>query len=251
MKDKVRLDKLLVDRNLVKSRQQAQALIMAGEVFVNDQKADKAGRTLPADADVEVRSKAKPYSSRGGLKLEGALAEFNLEMTGLICLDVGQSTGGFTDCLLQKGAAKVTGVDVGYGQVDLKLRNDPRVTVIERTNFRHFDPATLPELVELSVVDVSFISLTLILPVVKACLKPGGKILALIKPQFEVGKKQVGSGGVVRDPEMHQIAVDKVCNFAKNELELSVLGVIDSPILGPKGNKEFFCLLEKPAWKNY
>ena len=240
-----RLDKYLVDNNLAKSRQHAQALIMAGNVYVNDRKTDKAGKKVPDDAKVEVRSDKALYVSRGGIKLAGALDELKIDVTGLVCLDVGQSTGGFSDCLLQRGAEKVYGVDVGYGQLDLKIRNDPRVTIFERTNFRNFDPDKLPTPVDLVVIDVSFISLTLILPVAKKCLNDGGKILPMIKPQFEVGKGQVGSGGVVRDETARIEAVEKIRTFGINELGLKVGPFCESPITGPKGNHEYFCMMTK------
>ena len=240
-----RLDILLVDRKLAPSRKLAQALIMAGKVDVNGQRVDKPGKSVPDDATIEVRNPQPPYVSRGGTKLEGALDALKIDPAGRVCLDVGQSTGGFTDCLLKHGAKHVTGVDVGYGQVALSLRNHQAVTVIERTNFRHFDPAMLLEPVDLVVIDVSFISLTLILPVAKKCLKPGGTLLAMIKPQFEVGKGQVGSGGVVRDPEKHIEVVEKVRAFARENLDLELGETAPSPITGPKGNLEFFCVFFK------
>ena len=247
MNPKKRLDVLLVERGLVESRERARGLILSGVVFVNGERLDKAGQKLSEDVEIDVKDKGIPFVSRGGLKIEGALDFFNIDPTDKHCLDVGQSTGGFTDCLLQRGAASVVGVDVGYGQVALKVRNDPRVTVIERTNFRYFDPGTLERPVDLAVVDVSFISLELILPVVEKCLAPGGLVIALIKPQFEVGKGLVGSQGVVRDESLHEKVVQKVCDFAMENLGLIVKGTGTSPIQGPKGNREFFCLLEKKA----
>ena len=241
----MRLDKILVQRNLAESREKAQAMIMAGEVYVNGQRSDKAGKSYPDSARIEIRSNRPQFASRGGFKLAGALDALDLNPKGLRCLDVGQSTGGFTDCLLQRGAGGVTGVDVGYGQLALALRNDPRVTVIERTNFRYFDPDTLGAPVDLVVIDVSFISLTRILPVAISCLKENGKILALIKPQFEVGKGQVGSGGVVRDESLQARSVQNICTFARLELNLAVLSTVESSLPGPKGNREFFCLLGK------
>lgn len=240
-----RLDKILIDRNLAKSREEARGWIMAGKVYVYGQKEEKAGRQFPLDAQIEVKARRPPFVSRGGVKLAGALDELELDVAGLACLDVGQSTGGFTDCLLQRGAASVVGVDVGYGQVALSIRNDPRVTVIERTNFRHFDPSTLESPVDLAVIDVSFISLTLILPVAAECLKQGGLILPMVKPQFEAGREHVGPGGVVRDPEARKGAVEKICSFGVDELELELLGKSESPIQGPKGNHEYFCLFRK------
>jgi 23S rRNA (cytidine1920-2'-O)/16S rRNA (cytidine1409-2'-O)-methyltransferase len=240
-----RLDKTLVIKGLAKSREHARALIMAGDVFVNGQREDKAGKPVKDDVTIEVKGNEMPYVSRGGIKLAGALDALALDPTGLVCLDVGQSTGGFTDCLLQRGAARVIGVDVGYGQLALTIRDDPRVTPIERTNFRYFDPEEMPEKVDLVVIDVSFIGLKLILPVAALCAKPDGKILAMIKPQFEVGKGQVGAGGVVRDEALQKNAVEKVRQFGIEQLNLTAGQACESPITGPKGNREFFCLFRK------
>jgi 23S rRNA (cytidine1920-2'-O)/16S rRNA (cytidine1409-2'-O)-methyltransferase len=245
MTKKSRLDTLLVQRGLVESRARAQAMIMAGLVYVEDVKVEKAGQQVDPDAQVTLRGPDHPYVSRGGVKLAGGLDKLGVDPSGLVCIDVGQSTGGFTDCLLSRGATKVYGIDVGYGQLAMKIRNDPRVVAIERTNFRKFDPDSLPEKVDLVVSDASFISLTLLMPVAVKCCKPGGKLLLLIKPQFEVGKKNVGAGGVVREPELHKKAVDRITNYAKNDLGLEVEGTVESPIQGPKGNREFFCLLSK------
>ena len=198
MKHKERLDVLLVSLGLAESRAKAQATIMAGEVYVNGQKADKSGMEVDITSNVEVRGSACPYVSRGGLKLEKALRNFGVDPTGYVCSDSGASTGGFTDCLLQQGASKVFAIDVGYGQLAWKIRNDPRVVVMERTNIRYVTPEDLGQPLDLSVIDVSFISLSLVLPVVKTLLKPTGQVLCLIKPQFEAGKDKVGKKGVVR-----------------------------------------------------
>ena len=240
---KKRLDTLLVERALAKSREKAQALILAGDVLVDGKKITKAGTQVPGDADIEITGKDIPYVSRGGVKLEAALEAFDVDVTDSICLDIGASTGGFTDCLLQHGARHVTAVDVGYGQLDWSLRNDPRVAVIERTNIRHLDAAALPHPVDLACIDVSFISLKIVVPVVSKLIKQTGQIICLIKPQFEVGKGLVGKGGVVRDPALHE-AVIKDLTEAFEGLNLQVLGVISSPILGPKGNQEFLMHLE-------
>ena len=204
MKHKERLDVLLVVRGLAESRSRAQAVIMAGEVYVNGRKADKAGMDVPLEAEVEVRGNVCPYVSRGGLKLEKALRDFGVDPTGCVCSDSGASTGGFTDCLLQQGASKVFAIDVGYGQLAWKIRSDPRVVVMERTNIRYVTPEDLGEALDLSVVDVSFISLRIVLPAIQRLLKPTGQVLCLIKPQFEAGKENVGKKGVVRDPAVHE-----------------------------------------------
>ncbi len=240
---KKRLDMLLVDRGLTKSREKAQALILAGEVWVEGKRINKAGAQVPADAAIKITGKDIPYVSRGGVKLEAALRSFNIDVTGLMCLDVGASTGGFTDCLLQHGAKHVTAIDVGYGQFDWTLRNDARVEVIERTNIRHLDAGALPHPVDLACIDVSFISLKIVVPVVSQLIKQPGQIICLIKPQFEVGKGFVGKGGVVRDPALHD-AVIKDLTAAFEGFKLRVLGVIPSPIFGPKGNQEFLMYLE-------
>lgn len=238
---KERLDLLLVRRGLCPSREKAQRLIMAGEVFSGGTRLDKAGQTLAGDTPLEVRA-AERYVGRGALKLEGALVHFALDPSGLTCLDVGASTGGFTDCLLQHGAAKVYALDVGHGQLDWKIRRDPRVVVREHCNARHLQPADLPEKVQLIVADVSFISLTLVLPPAAALLTHGGMIVALIKPQFELSRAEVGRGGVVRDDAARQKAVQKIRDFA---LRLGWVwgGVVDSPVAGADGNRELLCLL--------
>lgn len=239
---KLRLDRLLQLRNLAPTRQKAQALIAAGQVCVNDHLVDKAGTLFPEDCRIEIKGNTCPYVSRGGLKLAGGLDHFGIDPTGLICGDIGASTGGFSDCLLQRGAAKLYAIDVGYGQLAWKLRSDPRVVVMERTNARHLTPADLPEPFDLAVIDASFISLEILLKPVMALVKPGGIILALIKPQFEVGKGQVGKGGVVRDPELHEAAIARIEEFAQ-ALGLTSRGHCPSTLLGPKGNREFLIYL--------
>lgn len=241
---KERIDKLLLDRALVKSRQQAQALILEGVVLVNEQRIDKPGVKVEITANIRLKKYLQPYVSRGGLKLEKALEVFAPVMEGGICLDIGASTGGFTDCLLQHGAAKVFAVDVGHNQLDWKLRSDKRVVAIEGLNARYLNFEDIGTMVDLITMDLSFISLTYILPVLNPFLKTDTKILALIKPQFEVGKGQVEKGGLVTDPEKHLQVIEKVRSAALS-LGYSVLGVIDSPILGADGNKEFFMGLQK------
>jgi 23S rRNA (cytidine1920-2'-O)/16S rRNA (cytidine1409-2'-O)-methyltransferase len=235
MKGKIRLDALLVQRGLTESRSQAQALVLAGQVRVNGQAASKPGVQVPADAQVTVLQRL-PYASRGGLKLAAALDAFRVSVAGAVCADVGASTGGFTDCLLQRGAARVYAIDVGYGQLAWKLRQDERVVVMERTNARYL--ASLPERVGIVTVDASFISLKLLLPAIVAWLAPGADVVALIKPQFEAGRVQVGKGGVVRDPAVHGQVLEKVAGYAMAH-GLGVRGVIRSPIVGPAGNVEF------------
>jgi 23S rRNA (cytidine1920-2'-O)/16S rRNA (cytidine1409-2'-O)-methyltransferase len=237
-----RLDLILLAKGLTSSRERARALIMAGSVTVDGQIVDKPGAATRSDSRIEIRGEPIPYVSRGGLKLAGALESFALEVSGWICMDVGASTGGFSDCLLQKGAARVYAVDVGYGQFAWNLRQDPRVVVIERTNIRHMPPARIPEAVDLIVIDVSFISLKIVIPAVLRFLKPGGRLLPLIKPQFEVGKGQVGKGGIVRDAEQHMRVIAELSLFFRN-IGLECSQAVSSPIEGPKGNKEFFMLL--------
>jgi 23S rRNA (cytidine1920-2'-O)/16S rRNA (cytidine1409-2'-O)-methyltransferase len=242
---KKRLDKLLVEKGLVKSRERAKALIMAGKVLVNGRVVDKAGAPVSPDARIEIKGEDIPYVSRGGLKLETAIRAFDLDVKGFTCLDVGASTGGFTDCLLKHGAKKVYAVDVGRGQLDWKLRNDPRVISVEGFNARYLTEKEVPEKVDLVVIDVSFISLTKILPVVKQFLKPGGKIVALIKPQFELTKREVDRGkGVIKDPSLHKKAIEKILNFSK-EMGLYPENLTLSRPRGPKGNKEFLVLLSQ------
>ena len=230
-----------MERGLVESRERAQSLILARKVKVDGQVAHKPGKRVPVEVEIALEE-ALPYVSRGGLKLEEALSCFQLDVSGLICADVGASTGGFTDCLLQHGAAKVYAIDVGYGQLAWELRQDPRVVVLERTNIRYLE--SLPEPIDLATIDVSFISLELVLPPVANFLKPEGQITALIKPQFEAGREQVGKGGVVKEPEVHRQVLHKVAKVAQ-DLGLQVLGLIPSPLLGPAGNVEFFIHLSK------
>ena len=238
MKIKKRLDVLLVEQGYADSRTKAQAIIMSGQVYVDGQKADKPGMSFEESLPIEVRGAACPYVSRGGLKLEKALRDFGVDPTGYVCSDSGASTGGFTDCLLQQGASKVFAIDVGYGQLDWKIRSDPRVVVMERTNVRYVTPEQLGEPLDLSVVDVSFISLKIVLPVIKTFLKPTGQVLCLIKPQFEAGKEKVGKKGVVRDPQTHKEVLDHFVDLAKS-LDLTILGLTFSPVKGPEGNIEF------------
>jgi len=243
-----RLDKLLVDRGAVGSRERARRLVMAGAVRVGEQVVDKPGTLVALDAAIAVTGDDIPYVSRGGLKLAGALDSFRTPVAGRVVLDVGASTGGFTDCVLQRGARAVIALDVGYGQLAWTLRQDPRVTVLERMNIRRIDPASLPAIPDMAVIDVSFISLRLVLPAVVEVLAPGADIVALVKPQFEVGKGQVSRGGVVRDPALHGAAVAGVRQCAL-DLGLQVLGECESPLLGPKGNREFFLALRKETTK--
>lgn len=243
MKIKKRLDVLLVERGLAETRAKAQAVIMSGLVYVADQKADKPGIAYEETVQIEVRSGGCPYVSRGGLKLEKALRDFGVDPTGFVCSDSGASTGGFTDCLLQQGAKKVFAIDVGYGQLDWKIRSDPRVVVMERTNVRYVTPEQLGEPLDLSVVDVSFISLRIVLPVIKTFLKEtSGQVLCLIKPQFEAGKEKVGKKGVVRDPSVHKEVLDNFVALTK-EIGFKILGLTFSPVKGPEGNIEFLAHL--------
>ena len=235
---KIRLDQYLVQHGLIQSRERAKALIMSGIVFVNEQKADKAGEMIAPDAKVEVRGHDIGYVSRGGLKLEKAMQVFPMRPDGKVCMDIGASTGGFTDCMLQNGAVKVYAVDVGYGQLAWSLRTDERVVNMERTNIRYVTPEQLGEPLDLSVVDVSFISLKLVLPVIKTLLKPTGQVLCLIKPQFEAGKEKVGKKGVVREKSTHKEVLDNFVALA-DELQFKILGLTFSPVKGPEGNIEF------------
>ena len=240
---KERLDVLLVKRNLAASREKAKAIIMSGNVFVEGAREDKAGTMFPEDVAIEVKGSTLKYVSRGGLKLEKALRDFGVDPTGYVCSDSGASTGGFTDCLLQQGASKVFAIDVGYGQLDWKIRSDPRVVVMERTNVRYVTPEDLGEPLDLSVIDVSFISLRIVLPVIKTFLKPTGQVLCLIKPQFEAGKEKVGKGkGVVRDPEIHKEVLDNFVSLTQ-EIGFTILGLTFSPVKGPEGNIEFLAHL--------
>lgn len=238
MKIKKRLDVLLVERGFADNRTKAQAIIMSGQVYVADQKADKPGMSFEETVNIEVRGAVCPYVSRGGLKLEKALRDFGIQPIDYVCSDSGASTGGFTDCLLQQGAKKVFAIDVGYGQLDWKIRSDPRVVVMERTNIRYVTPEQLGEPLDLSVIDVSFISLKIVLPVIKTFLKESGQVVCLIKPQFEAGRDKVGKKGVVRDPATHKEVLDDFVSLAKS-LDFKILGLTFSPVKGPEGNIEF------------
>ena len=247
MSGKTRLDVLLVERGLQETRQKAQATIMSGLVYVDGRKVDKAGTAVPDDARLEVRGSALRYVSRGGLKLEKAISAFRLSLDGALCADIGASTGGFTDCMLQNGAAKVYAVDVGYGQLDWKLRNDARVVCMERTNARYLDREQIPDELDFASVDVSFISLRLILPALHDLLKAGGHVACLIKPQFEAGREKVGKKGVVRDPAVHLEVLEQFLQNAK-ESGFTVLDITYSPIRGPEGNIEYLGYLESGEW---
>lgn len=249
MKIKKRLDLLLTERGYADSRSKAQAVIMAGQVYVDGQKADKPGISYEETVSIEVRGDVCPYVSRGGLKLEKALRDFGVNPAGFVCSDSGASTGGFTDCLLQQGAQKVFAIDVGYGQLDWKIRSDPRVVVMERTNIRYVTPEDLGEPLDLSVIDVSFISLKIVLPTIKTLLRESGQVLCLIKPQFEAGREKVGKKGVVREPQTHVEVLDMFVALANN-LGFTILGLTYSPVKGPEGNIEFLghlTLEDKPG----
>ena len=237
--NKPRLDVLLVEKGLAESRQRAAALILAGKVLVEGRKVSRAGQRVAPEAKVEVLDQGESYVSRGGFKLAGALDAFSLVVAGLVTMDVGASTGGFTDCLLRRGAKKVYAIDVGYGQLAWQLRQDARVVVLERCNVRYLSREQVAELVDLAVIDTSFISLKKVIPKVFEFLQTSGRLLALIKPQFEVGKGQVGKGGVVRDPKLHEKVVGDMEDFCRHQ-GLEVEGVVESSLLGPKGNREFF-----------
>jgi len=242
MPEKPRLDQLLVARGLFESREKAQRAIMAGEVTVGERVLDKAGTRVADDVTISLKT-AERYVGRGGLKMEAALAHFAIDPTAATCLDIGASTGGFTDCLLQHGAAKVWAIDVGHSQLDWKIRSDPRVVVREKLNARHLTRDDVPDPISICVIDVSFISLTLILPPALAVLSDGAVVVPLIKPQFELRKEQVGKGGVVRDPGLHEQAVEKIRAFVGTLPGLTWSGLIESPILGGEGNKEFLACL--------
>ena len=241
---KERLDVLLVKRNLAESREKAKAVIMAGNVFVDGQREDKAGSTFSPDVSVEVRGHVLPYVSRGGLKLEKALANFDVDVKDCVCTDVGSSTGGFTDCMLQNGAKKVYAIDVGRGQLDWKLRNDPRVVCMEKTNIRYVTPEDIDEPVDFSSIDVSFISLTKVLTPIRDYLKADGEIVALIKPQFEAGREKVGKKGVVREKSTHREVIRKVMDHAQS-IGFDLCALDFSPIKGPEGNIEYLIHLKK------
>jgi len=242
MKKRERLDKLLVDRGLVKSRERAKALIMEGKAVVGGVVVSKAGSIVDTGAELVLKEREMPYVGRGGLKLEAALRHFNIDLRDMVAMDVGCSTGGFTDCLLKNNARKVYAIDVGYGQFDWTLRHDARIVLFEKTNIRHLEREAVPDVIDLAVIDVSFISLLKVLPKVAEFLGPGGRVLALIKPQFEVGKGMVGKGGVVRDETKRLSAVQGVREGA-SALGYSAFGVYESPVRGQKGNREYFIYL--------
>ena len=244
MVKKDRLDKLLVERGMVQSRERARALIMAGKVVMDGKRVDKPGMQVSVDAEVHLQAKDSPYVSRGGEKMEGALTAFAIDPRGMIVMDVGASTGGFTDCVLQKGASRVYAVDVGYGQLAWKLQKDPRVVILERRNIRYLKREEVGEEIDLILIDTSFISVEKFLPRLLGFLKKGGAILSLIKPQFEVGKGEVGKGGVVRDQMKYEKVICRISDFSRG-LGLKVVGVVESPLLGQKGNREFFIYLKK------
>ena len=244
MKEKERLDVLLVNRGLAPSREKAKALIMAGQVFVDNEREDKAGSVFPSTVQIEIHGDTLKYVSRGGLKLEKAMAEFPIDLTGKICMDIGASTGGFTDCMLQNSAAKVYAVDVGYGQFAWKLRQDERVVCMEKTNIRYVTPEDIDDVLDFASVDVSFISLSKVLPAAFLLLKDKGEMVCLIKPQFEAGREKVGKKGVVRDPKVHLEVIENVLGFATAN-GFSVLGLSYSPVKGPEGNIEYLVHLRK------
>ena len=244
MSDKIRLDAAVFEAGLAESREKAKAMIMEGIVYVNNQKEDKPGTSIKADAKIEVRGSKLPFASRGGLKLDKAVKVFGLKLADKICMDVGASHGGFTDCMLQNGAAKVYAVDVGYGQLVWKLRSDPRVVNMERTNIRYVTPEQVADKLDFASVDVSFISLTLVVPVVRTLLRDGGEIMCLIKPQFEAGKGKVGKKGVVRDPVIHREVIEKILALMEKQ-HFQVLGLDYSPIKGPEGNIEYLIYARK------
>ena len=245
MSNKTRLDVLLTEQGLQESRQKAQATIMSGLVFVNGQRVDKPGTAIPNDAKIEIRGNTLKYVSRGGLKLEKAMAEFPIELNGCICGDIGASTGGFTDCMLQNGASKVYSVDVGYGQLAWKLRSDPRVVCLERTNARYLTGEQIPEPLDFFSVDVAFISLRLILPPMRPLVREGAQAVCLVKPQFEAGRGKVGKNGVVREPQIHEEVIRKIIDYA-DSIGFEVLHLEYSPIKGPEGNIEYLLHIRKP-----
>lgn len=241
---KIRLDQLVFDLGLAESRERAKTTVMSGLVFVNGQRADKPGMQVSPDVNVEVKGTALPYVSRGGLKLEKALKVFPIDVTGKVCIDCGASTGGFTDVLLKNGAAKVYSVDVGYGQLAWSLRNDERVVNMERTNIRYISSEQIPEPLDICVMDLSFISVKLVLPAVCALLKDDAQLVCLIKPQFEAGREEVGKKGVVRDKAVHLSVIESVLSFAPT-VGMTVMGLDFSPIKGPEGNREYLCYMKK------
>ena len=242
--EKIRLDVLMVEKGLAQSRERAKAMIMAGQVYIDNQKCDKAGLSVPSDTEIEVRGETLKYVSRGGLKLEKAMQEFPVTLTGKITMDIGASTGGFTDCMLQNGASKVYAVDVGYGQLAWKLRTDERVVNLERTNIRYVTKEQVPDTIDFASIDVSFISLKLVLPVAKELLSDNGEIVALIKPQFEAGREQVGKKGVVRDISVHKQVIKNVLGVI-DELRMYASGLSFSPVKGPEGNIEYLVWITK------
>lgn len=246
MTQKKRLDVAVLEQGLAESRERAQAYIMAGDVYLNGVKAVKAGQPVRPEDQIEVRSKSLPYVSRGGLKLEKAMAAFPLSLQGLVCMDVGASTGGFTDCMLQNGASRVYSIDVGYGQLAWKLRRDSRVINLERTNFRYVTRDQVPDEIDFASVDVSFISLSRILPVLQQLLRAEGEAVCLIKPQFEAGREKVGKNGVVRDRKVHCEVIERVQQLALDN-QFDILGLDFSPVKGPKGNIEYLIYLKKTA----
>ena len=238
------MDRLLVEKGVLATRERASAFIMAGSVLVEENIVDKAGALVFPDAALRLRGEDNPYVGRGGLKLKGALENFGINVRDLVALDVGASTGGFTDCLLQEGAAKVYALDVGYGQMAWKLRNDKRVILIERTNIRYFDGAGIVDRIDIAVIDASFISLKLVIPAVLKLIAGDAFILALVKPQFEAGRDEVGKRGVVKDPLQHQKIIEDITGFCR-KIDLNVSGICESPLTGPAGNKEFFIYARK------
>ena len=241
---KERLDVLLVQKGFTESREKAKRIIMTGVVFVDGQRVDKAGAQVPEDADIEVKGSLCPYVSRGGMKLAKAVEKFDIDLKGKNCVDMGASTGGFTDCMLQNGAEKVYSIDVGYGQLDWKLRTDKRVVNIEKTNIRYLDRALISDIIDFVSIDVSFISLTLILPVAYDVMRAGGEIVCLVKPQFEAGREQVGKKGIVKDKSVHREVIIKVASFSK-QLGFAVNGITFSPMTGTKGNVEYLLFMSK------
>jgi 23S rRNA (cytidine1920-2'-O)/16S rRNA (cytidine1409-2'-O)-methyltransferase len=244
---KVRLDQLLLERGLAESRAKAQALILAGRIFLGERRLDKPGQTVAAEIELQVRAPGAPYVSRGGIKLAHGLDRFGIDPAGMVALDIGASTGGFTDVLRRRGAQKIYAVDVGHGQLDWRLRNDPGIMVLERTNARHLTREHVPDPVDLVVCDVSFISLELALPSALALAAAGAALIALIKPQFEVGKGQVGKGGVVRDPALHAAVCERIARWLTEQQHWQVVGITESPITGPKGNREFLIAARRTA----
>ena len=246
--NKKRLDVLLVEKGLAESREKAKAIIMSGIVYVDGEKEDKAGSNFPENANIEVRGKTLKYVSRGGLKLEKAMEVFPVKLTDKVCMDVGASTGGFTDCMLMNGASKVYSVDVGYGQLAWKLRQDPRVVCMEKTNIRYVKPEDIDDVIEFASVDVSFISLSKVLPVLKELLVQGGEVVCLIKPQFEAGREKVGKKGVVRDKNVHVEVIQNVTSFTR-ETGFDVIGLDFSPVKGPEGNIEYLMYIRNESPK--